>query len=260
MADSPKAPRLPAALCLHGLSSSPYEMRPLAEALEADGHAVCCPDLLSQHTERTLRHVRWADLFTSARMAFDRFAAEHEQVFVVGSSVGALVALRLAHERGQKVAGVVAMGTPLSLGMRRQAMMRLASVMPMAELVPFKGTRHGPDVSDPAVAADLPGAHHIPLSTMSSLVQAQADVRDRVQRLSCPTLVLHGRRDHTAPLSNGYQLMELLRTPRRRLIVYPHSWHILTQDVEHEAVIADVRAFVADPVAFTVVGEGRPAQ
>ena len=253
----------PAVLCLHGLSGTPYEMKPLVEALTADGYTVEAPPLIGQGPDgateaRTLRHVRWADMLTAARMAFDRLAARHQRVYLIGSSVGALVALRLAHERGRLVPGVIAMGTALTLGIRRQVMMRVASALPMAEMIPFKGTHHGPDVSDPAVAADLPGVGYIPLVTMASLLKAQADVRDRVQRLACPTLVLHGRRDHTAPLSNAYLLMQRLRSPHRRLIVYPHSWHILTQDVDHAAVIADIRAFIADPLAFTAIGAGRP--
>ncbi|MFN3197702.1 MAG: alpha/beta hydrolase [Bradymonadia bacterium] len=251
--------RPPAVLCLHGLSSTPYEMKPLVQALNEAGLTVESPPLLGQEGEAALQLVRWADLLTVARRAFDQLAATHERVMIVGSSVGALLALRVAHERGSRVAGVVAMGTPLTLGMRRQAMMRLASVLPLAELIPFKGTHHGPDVSDPAVAADLQGAGHIPLNTMASLRQGQVDVCDRIERLSCPVLVLHGRRDHTAPLSNAYLMMQRLRSPHRRLIIYPQSWHILVQDVEHESVIADIQGFIADPQGFTAVGDARPA-
>jgi len=244
--DAPGGPD--AALCLHGLSSTPYELRPLCEALAEAGLRVLAPRLVGHGTRpELLLHTRWPDWMAAARRAFNQLAREHDRVFVVGLSVGALLALTLGHERGARVAGVVAMATPLRLGWRAQAVLRVAARLPIADLLPYIYKSEGPDVSDPSVAAAMPGYDRIPLAAAASLVAAQKQVLDRVRRIRAPVLVLHGRHDHVAPVSNALLLRRRLSTRFRRLIIYSRSWHILPLDVEHEAVVRDVLAFVADP-------------
>jgi len=198
-----------------------------------------------------LQHTRWPDWLATARRHFDVLAAEHERVFVVGLSMGALAGIVLAQERGTRVGGVVAMATPLELEWKSQATLWLAQRLPLAVAVPFIHKSSGPDVSDAAVAAAMPSGDRIPLAAASSLLQGQRAAADRAARLAVPVLVQHGRYDHVAPVHNAHRLMSLLRTPQRRLVVYPRSWHILPLDVEHEAVARDVTDFIQDPTGVS---------
>jgi len=246
--DAPGGPD--AALCLHGLTGSPYEVRPVAEALVEAGLRVCAPRIVGHgRTPEALQHTRWADWLSTARRHFDELAAEHPRVFVVGLSMGALCAIVLAHERGAKVAGVVAMATPLELEWKSQATLSLARRVPLADVLPYLRKSGGPDVSDSAVAAAMPSYDRIPLAAAASLLEGQLAATDRLSRLATPFLVQHGRFDHVAPVHNAHRLMKKLRTPHRRLVIYPRSWHILPLDVEHEAVVRDIVAFVKDPTA-----------
>ena len=234
-----------AVLCLHGFTSTPYEVRPLAEALAAEGLAVLAPRLAG-HGRRAeeLAHCRWPDWLASAKLAFARLAAHHERIFVVGTSMGALLALVLAHDQGARVAGVVAMATPLHFGLATQTYLRLVESVALTDLIPFVRKHQGPDVSDSAVAAAMPGYVRIPIRAAASLLEGQRQVRQRAPQLGMPVLILHGRNDHTASVANAYHLHELLRTPDRALKIYPRSWHILPLDVEHAEVIEDVLQFV----------------
>ncbi len=234
-----------AVLCVHGFTATPYTMLPIAQALSEAGFRARAPRLAGHgETVESLQHTRWADWLGSARAAFDRLAETHDKVFIVGLSMGALVALTVAHERGARVAGVVAMGTPLSLGWVDQRALSLIRKMPFSDLLPFLKKKGGPDVSDPAVAAAMPSYDRTPLPAAASILDGQEMVLDRVGRLSVPVLVQHGRQDHVAPVSNAGRLYELLRCPDRRIITYPRSWHIITLDVEHEIVARDVVEFV----------------
>ncbi len=241
-----------AVLCLHGLTGTPYEIMPIARALAAAGHAVCAPRLVGHGTcPESLAQTRWSDWLASARIAFDSLASKHEQVFILGNSMGALVALVLAHERGARVAGVVAMATPLELQWKAQTLLTVARRVPLADALPYIAKRGGPDVSDPAVAAAMPSYDRIPIAAAQSLIEGQQAAEARAPRLSVPVLVQHGRHDHTAPVHNARRLHALLRTPHRRLAIYPRSWHILALDVEHEQVVADVLDFVSNPAGST---------
>ena len=242
-----------AALLLHGLTSTPYELRPVAESLVAAGIRAKIPRLVGHGTRpEVLRHTRWTDWLGSARRAFDQLSAQHDSVFIIGTSAGALAALALAHERGQRVGGVVAMATPLELTMRNQLALRMVHrVPPLSDLVPYLAKKTGPDVSDPAIAAAMPSYDRVPLASAVSLLDGQTLVQTRAPLLTTPVLIQHGRHDHTAPVRNAKALMALLRTPYRRAIIYPRSWHILALDIEHESVRRDVVAFVQNPSEFT---------
>ncbi len=248
-----------AVLILHGLTGSPYSVRPIAEALAAEGYDVSVPLLMGHGTSpEALQHTRWNDWLMSARHAFDELAADHDQVFIAGLSMGALLTLVLAQERGGQVAGIIPMATPLTLDLLSQTVLSVGRTLPLASVWPFAKKKKGPDVSDPAVAAAMPSYDCTPIAAAVSLLDGQDVARERAPRLSVPVLILHGRQDHVAPARNAAALYNLLRTPYRRQIIYPRSWHILPLDVEHEQVQRDVLAFVEDPAAFVGRGEGAP--
>ena len=241
----------PAVLCLHGLTSSPYEFGPLLSALRARGYRVEAPHLVGHGTRpEALAHTRFPDWLAGARRGFEALAEEHARIFLVGLSMGALCAIALAHERGARVAGLVAMATPLTLNLTDQWALQVAEHLPLAAIKPWILKKSGPDVSDAAVAAAMPSYDRIPLASAASMVAGQRHAHDVLTRLSCPVLLMHGRHDHVAPVRNLDLAWDRLRTPHRARVTYPRSWHILPLDVEHEAVVADVLAFVADPVGY----------
>ncbi len=239
---------LGAALCLHGFTGSTQDMQPLAQTLADEGFEVAVPALAGHdQTPEALAHCRWADWKSSARVAFDDLATRHEKVFIVGLSMGALIALSLGHERGGRVGGIAALAVPLTLPLLDQTALSLIKRLPFASLLPLAPKKGGPDVSDRSLAATMRTYNRIPLSAAASLLDGQAEARDRAPRISVPVFVGHGRYDHTAPVSNAHELFSLLRTPHRQLVVYPRSWHILTLDQDHIAVRRHVAEFFLAP-------------
>lgn len=234
-----------AVLCLHGFSNTPYEMRPIADALAAAGFHVRAPAIAGHATRPAdLAHTRWSDWLASARRAFAALALRHDKIAIVGLSMGGLIALTLAHEYGERVAGLAVMGVPLRFTWQTQTLFRLIRHLPFADALPPVHKPQGPDISDPAAAAAAPGYNDIPLAAAASLLEGQQAVRACIDRIGVPVLIQHGRHDHVAPLAAAHQLLALLRTPHRRLIVYPRSWHILPLDIEHEAVVQDTLTFI----------------
>ena len=245
-----------AVLLLHGLTGSPYTFGPMAQGISEQGFEVSVPLLPGHGTSpESLQHTRWNDWLMAARSRFDDLASRHKQVFIVGFSMGSLLGTVLAQERGKQVAGLVAMAVPLDLGIKAQTVLRLARVLPIANFLPFVEKKNGPDVSDAAVAAAMPSYDRTPISAAASMVKGQTLAMDRAARLSIPVLVMHGRHDHVAPLRNARMFLELLKTPKQRLIIYPKSWHILPLDLEHEQVQKDVLDFLESPETM-----GRPTE
>src|ERR1700741_5085481 len=88
-----------AVLMLHGLSSSPLELRFLARYLNAEGFTACAPVLpgYSAGSEEAAMEA-WLD---AAVREYDALAARFAHVSICGLSIGAALALTLAHRRPQ---------------------------------------------------------------------------------------------------------------------------------------------------------------
>nr|WKF61344.1 Carboxylesterase [Paraburkholderia busanensis] len=88
-----------AVLMLHGLSSSPLELRYLARFLNAEGFTASAPLLpgYSAGSEEAAMEV-WLD---AAVREYDALAERYARVSICGLSIGAALALALAHRRPQ---------------------------------------------------------------------------------------------------------------------------------------------------------------
>jgi len=76
----------------------------------------------------------------------------------------------------------------------------------------------------------------IPLPALVSLLQLRAVVRGALRRVTQPALLLHGRDDHVAPVSNLELLRRRLGSRQVESHVLERSWHVVTEDVERDQV------------------------
>lgn len=216
-----------AALCLHGLTGTPYEVRSVAEVLAARGFCCRGPALPGHNTTPgELAGVSYTDWLDHARAQALALRESHERVFAVGMSMGGLVSLALAAE-GVLDAVAVA-GTPLAL---RQ---------PIPMLVPwvkhvyrYRRKRGGSDICDAEARARHPGYEVMPLASVHELVRLQEHVSRRLADISVPLLVAHGARDRTANPQDAERILEAVSASERELHICERSGHVVT--VDHDA-------------------------
>jgi len=222
---------------LHGLTGHPDEMRPLAEALAAEGFAVHVPRLAGHATDvADLARTSWSDWFRSATRGFEALAAEVPRVAVAGLSMGSLLALHLAATRAE-VAGLVCAATPIRLADWRTRLVPLAAQIPALRrrlaLIPKRG---GPDVSDPAARAASPSYRATPLVAVHEMLRLRGMVVRELPWITQPTLVLHGRYDRTVRTSSVRVLRRRLRSRVVETHVLQRSAHVLTVDVDRDEI------------------------
>ncbi len=234
-----------AVLCLHGFSGTPYEVKPIALELNRRGYRVVCPLLIGHgRGDDALANSRWSDWLMSAKLAFDTLAKDWDKIVIVGFSMGGLLSLKLAHEKGGRVLGVAALAPAYEIDMVSNFGLRLIKKLGIASWLPHMPKSGGPDVSDPAVGYAMPSNEKMPIAAAQSLLKGQAAVDQIVSRLMMPVWIFQGKQDHTVPTHSAKNLFSKLRMKDKRLIFYPKSWHILTLDVEHDEVIEDVCGYI----------------
>jgi len=215
------------AVCLHGLTGTPYEVRPIGEALAARGIHACGPVLPGHDSSvEALARVPYGAWIEAAREAIARQRAQHEVVFVTGLSLGGLTGLAVASEGLADALAVVA--APLYL---RPA--PLVALIPVAKhAYPFLPKRTGSDIQDPAARARQPGYKKMPLQSLHELMKMQRWVRGRLSRISVPVLVAHGALDSTVASVDAHEIIARVSSDDRHLLMFERSGHVVPVDYD----------------------------
>lgn len=216
-------------LVVHGFTSTPQSVRPLAEAFAAAGYAVELPLLPGHGTSiDDMATTTWDDWAAAALRAHDALAARCEQVAVAGLSLGGALATLVAIERPAVVAAIV--------------------VNPAVEAPPDEvrdaatAMLEGGSESIPAIANDIadPDAVEVgydaaPLRAVLSLFDGQAKLMPRLGELTCPLLILTSRQDHLVPTTASDFLAAEASGPVERVWL-ERSYHVATLDYDRDLI------------------------
>ena len=231
-----------AALLLHGLTGSPFEVRFLAERLAAAGMRCRAPRLAGHPDPRALAGTTWRQWVAGARDELLHLAGAR-RTFVVGCSMGALVACTLARDHPDRVRGLALLAPALRL----QPLGVLAGLLgrlPGAWLWPPIPKRAGSDVRDQEMRRLNPCMEVMPLEAVGELLRFQEEVDRLLPEVRAPALVVLGAQDHTVARSGVERLAARLGSGPARLVVLPESWHLVGIDVERERCAEEVLRFL----------------
>lgn len=227
-----------AVLLSHGFTGSPASIRPWGEALAEQGYGVAVP-LLPGHgtTWRECNTTTWQDWYAALGRCFDELAREHDAVVVGGLSMGGALALRLAADRPEDVAGVVLVNPAVATRRRDVRLLPL-----LKHLVPsFPAIAN--DIKKPGV--DEHGYTRTPLKAVHSMMRAWPALVADLPQVTAPLLYFRSAEDHVVD-----DLSEALITARvsatdvtvRRL---EESYHVATIDHDAPQIYAESGQFVA---------------
>jgi carboxylesterase len=201
-----------------------------------------------------LAETSWLDWYASATDGARALGTAAPRLVVIGLSMGSLLALHLAIERPDVVAGVVLLSPAASL--RRATVRRLSHFLRMLGALDARSAglrtrlarvlfpKTGSDISDPEVRATHPGYRQIPLRALLNILMLQRLVAREAPRLTQPALVVHAAQDHTCSIGAARILYDRLGSKEKRFVRLERSFHVVTVDCERTTVRREVRAFV----------------
>jgi len=232
-------------LLLHGFTGTPCELRPLGERLSERGYTVSAP-LLPGHGTRVedLAPTTWEDWYATALASWEDLGAKTAARVVAGLSMGALLAFHLAYTRPHEVSAVAALAPALELASQRSAeitrwMRWLPPLHRRLVIVPKRGSKL------PGIGRKTPAYDEIPLRSLASMTALQRRVRSELREITTPTLIIEAGLDETIAPTSGAAIESALGSPMKSRIRFPMSGHILTEDVEANAVITAIESFFA---------------
>jgi carboxylesterase len=234
--------RAPGVLALHGFGGTQREIELVFEVATELGLAASAP-LLPGHGTRVaeLAQTGFSDWLSAAERELETLSARGK-VVVAGLSMGSLVAAHLAAVRPEEVAGLVLLANAAWLKAPFPAW--ALQVVHSLGLPDFLMPKKGPDIEDPTMRSSHLGYDSHPVHAAIRVLEAGRAVRRELPKVVCPTLILHGTKDSVCPVSNAWRVAERLGTRDVRVVILPHSRHIITRDVEREQVRREIAQFL----------------
>ena len=226
-----------AALMVHGFTGSPFSMRPWGEYLAGHGLTIVGPRLPGHGTRwQELNLTRWQDWYGEVERAFDKLRGACDQVFVMGLSMGGTLALRLAEEKGDDLAGVVTVN-PSLLTLRKDAKLLpyVSRVVPSLKAI-------GDDIKKPGITERA--YDRTPLRAAASLAHLWKLVAADLGKVTQPLLTFRSAEDHIVEAASGRLLLSAVGSDDVREIVLDNSYHVATLDHDAELIFAESLAFV----------------
>jgi carboxylesterase len=227
------------ALLVHGFTGSPQGLRGLGEYLAEHGIAVTGPRLPGHGTS-------WEDLSsrTSAEWSqtvedsFHKLQAEKEEIFLVGLSFGAALALELAARYPDRISGIVTIsGFIITKDPRRFLSPLIRRVI--KTLPPIAG-----DIADPA-STEI-SYERLPVLQADEVIRFGKRARTALPSVTAPILIMHSKNDHTVHPSNANLIHDSVSSSTKEIVWFDRSYHVLPLDFDREEVFDRTYNFIKE--------------
>jgi len=245
-----------AILLVHGVAEHSGRYAHVAAYLNGQGYAVYALDLRGHGRSPGPRaYVGRYDLYLDDLLAyFQQVAAEEpgRPIFILGHSMGGLLALVFTARRQSSLAGMITSGAPVALGEVTPGWLQavsgvLARIAPRLPVVRLSAA----DISrDPAVRAAYdrdPLNYRGWLSARQGveLIALADEARAGLPGITIPCLCLHGSADAIAPPASLEIIAREIGATDKTIRCYEGFYHEVFNEPGKEAVLADVGAWLA---------------
>ena len=247
LANEPRA----TVIIAHGLAEHSGRYQHLAEALVARGVSVWAPDHPGHGRSPGKRcHIsRFSDFFPALDALRDEIDETAGQLpcFLVGHSLGGLIAGCYLLERQQRFAGAAFSGAAFAVPQMPSAPAIFINRL-LAALVPTLGVLQL-DASEISRDADVvqryrddPLVHSgkITARLVVEFFSSMGKLEARRGELTLPVLVMHGEADVMTPASGSESFFDGIGSEEKTLRLYPGLFHEIFNEPEQDQVIGEL--------------------
>lgn len=226
------------ALLIHGFTGSPRSMIDLGRYLAEQGLSVRGIRLPGHGTTWQDLNTRTAADWTGAvEEAAEAFEKEHDEVFLVSLSFGSALSLDHAARHPGRVKGLVLLAPFVKTNDPLRFVAPVASKL--IKSVPGVGNDICLEGQDELCYDRVPAAASV------NMLRFVRKVRNNLGAVTTPTLIMHGRQDHTSPPSNAQLIHDGIASTDKELVWLENSYHVITMDNDRDEVFRRTHEFIS---------------
>ncbi len=226
-------------LCLHGFSSTPANFYEYACSFIQQGYTVSIP-LLPGHGDKpdALLNVKWTQWLDCALQNYDLIRKKCDKVFVVGLSLGALLAIQLATRRKdiEKLFLLSPAIEPIFLfKMGKYFLLPLFRILRINYWFNIGG-----DIKD--TTQYEVGYKKIPINAFNEVWKCMQDTRFSLPLVKTDIMVFQPRIDHTTNPNGGKVIIDNVKSINKKLIYLDNTYHVISKDFDSKNVLDTILA------------------
>jgi len=240
----------------HGLGEHSGRYAHVGQRFAAGGYAVYALDHRGHGRSQGKRgHVDRFQTYLDDLDAFFAVVGEREPEdrprFLLGHSLGGLIALAYALEHPERLAGVITSSAALQLavqvpwhkGLLGRLLSRLWPSLTLGNELDPALLSHDESVVQAYVEDPL--VHdRISARAFTEMLRAMRDVLQRAPSLAVPALIMHADEDQLTSPEGSKRFYEMMTLADRQLTLYGGYFHELFNEVGREAVFREVEAWL----------------
>ena len=236
-----------ACLLIHGLTSSTQEVEELTNFLYKKNFTIIAPLLKGHNTKiQDLNKTKWQDWYWSVIEAHDKIK-DYKKIFVIGISIGATLALHLA--KNKKISGLVLLAPAIFYNDWK---IRFLPIIKNFIKIKKKNYRkYYPwrkvsyyDIYSEELIKNRIAYKKVGLSALSSALSLIKVVKKEINKINCPTLLIHSKKDHTILPSSSSYIYDNLKVNDKRVVWLENSGHVISVDNEKKKVFQLTHNFI----------------
>ena len=227
-------------ILVHGFTSSCHSMRELGEKFFEAGFDAAGILLPGHGTTAEDMEIRsWTEWYEAVENKLIELKPKYSKIFLCGQSMGGCLSLLAAARH--EVSGVIT----ISSGIRLYGW-SLVFLPVIQYFIRFIRKRTGPDVKDPVAKEN---EVHYDLMPVKSIIQLQAllkKLREQINKVTAPVLLIHAREDHTFAFKNQQTMYDALGSGNKRKVILENSYHIATVDFDKGIIHKETIQFIKE--------------
>ena len=224
-------------LLIHGFTGTPKSVEPWAYELNSAGFTAHVPRLAGHGSDwREMRRFDWGDWLDSVDEALKNLAAEVDEIFIAGFSMGGALALRLAEIYPELISGLMLLNPTIY-----DNHIRMTFAKYLAPFIPSIKSE-GTDVAKPD--APITSQQRLSIHAANSLHEFRHIVRKDLNLIKTPMKIFLSKQDHVVPPSNGLLIANSVQSERVEITYFEKSYHVVTLDYDAEQLFSESIEFI----------------
>ncbi len=234
-------------LIIHGFAGTPQEVGDIERHLKKKNWLVYCPELPGHDGTRDgLKSVTYKHWLYKAKIALEELLVRCEKVYVIGFSMGGMIASYLASQ--YSIDRLVLISTAAYYINPKQMVQDVTGWF-------LEGIR-GELSSDDLYQFYREKIMRTPMTATIEFARMVRKLRPHLDQVTVPTLVIHGENDGLVPHKSAEYIYEHIQSEEKELYFFPKAKHYIWFGEQKEQLLNEIDNFFSKTKEYETKAQG----